>query len=418
MAANRICAVLVVLMFLCGSAGMAQTDILDSLIRIGLEHNPELKASRYSYQASEAAANAAGVLPDPGVSIAWSNVPRSSLALDETPMSGVSLGLTQKIPWPGKLNAGSKAANLRRDRALTSTDLLANTLIRDIKTAYFDYAYWVEARKKIVETHELAEAMEEVAATRYGNGEVTAQDLLRAQSNKSRLNIRLLDADRNRESNLYRLERLIGDTMLVASVPATLDDVSLFDMAEADGDDHPLLERAAVDISLAEASLSLARANYWPDITLGIDYRLREKVPGDPVAGEDWLSFKVGFSVPLWFFARQNNESRASAHALDAARAREVSIRDNLTEKRRRIRETMLTLQESIETYDSAIIPQSRAAYETARTAYEVGRIDFNALLAAQMNLLTVELERLDLLRRINIAAADREELYAQQNYR
>ena len=73
------------------------------------------------------------------------NLPRSSFALDETPMSGIQLGLTQAIPWPGKLSAMGEKADLQKDFQSQTTFAERNRLIRQVTQSYYNYAYWKKA---------------------------------------------------------------------------------------------------------------------------------------------------------------------------------------------------------------------------------------------------------------------------------
>ena len=81
---------------------------------------------------------------------------------------------------------------------------------------------------------------------------------------------------------------------------------------------------------------------------------------------------------------------------LQAAEAYERNVLQTLKRQAADIRIELATIRESLNLYDSAILPQARAAFEAAQVAYEVGKVDFNALLTAQTELLQVELERLN----------------------
>ena len=89
-----------------------QELILDSLIAEGLRANPDLKAARFVFQSEKFKAKASGTLPDPTLGLAFSNLPVDSYRLDETPMSGISLGITQMLPFPLKLKAKSDIGHL------------------------------------------------------------------------------------------------------------------------------------------------------------------------------------------------------------------------------------------------------------------------------------------------------------------
>ncbi|UCD62950.1 MAG: TolC family protein [Candidatus Zixiibacteriota bacterium] len=400
------------------TAGKIQAgqETLDSLIAAALANNPELSSADFRARASEYRAYASAALPDPVFSVSPSNLPHSSLALDETPMSGLSLGLSQTIPWPGKLKARSHAGRFQQQQDEATAQAVRNRLIREVTGAYFDYSYWLLAGRTIDENIALIDATTRVTEERYAQGKASAHDVLRAQTTLSRLQIRRLKAAQEQESALLQLWRTVKDSSLISHLPAYLPEFQSDQRGLPTIAGNPLVHRAEASVKQAEAQRHLARSGYWPDFTVGVDYRLREASPGDPLAGEDFLSFKVGISLPLWFFSKQKNEVRASQQMLLARRENEQAVRDRLDQQLKDNRLNLGVLAESLEKYDRAILPQARAGFEAAEIAYEVGRIDFNALLSAEMELLDVQLERLELLNRINQTRAQLAEL-AGQNY-
>jgi outer membrane protein TolC len=108
-------AALLVLIVLSAPGAVGNTT-LDSLIGIALQTNPDIQAAGYARDEAEFRSRVSGALPDPKVMLAALNMPRSSLALDETPMSGFQIGIEQTIPWPGKLRSRVRAGESERDR--------------------------------------------------------------------------------------------------------------------------------------------------------------------------------------------------------------------------------------------------------------------------------------------------------------
>ena len=163
--------------------------------------------------------------------------------------------------------------------------------------------------------------------------------------------------------------------------------------------------------SAAEKRISLERSRYWPNLMLGVDYRLRENVPGDPVAGENFLSFKVGLSIPLWFFKKQRNQTKAAQAMYASAQYQEHAVKRKVDQHLSDIQTALQTYSSSLMQYDSAITPQAQAGFETAQIAYEVGKVDFDALLSSQLELLEIKLERLNLLKLYHQKTAELYEL-------
>ncbi len=376
---------------------------LDSLIELAQDHNPELKAMHYSERSARNSARAAGSLPDPNLTLGILNLPHNSLALDETPMSGIKIGLSQSIPWFSKLSAQGQIAGLKADYLSLNLAGQSNKITRLVKENYYEFLYWTEAEELIDKNLELTLSLAEVAETRYGNGLGSAQDFLRARTMHSRLENRKQQILQQRLSALFNLRWLIDDTTLtlnrIAAGQPLMAGVAVENVDNIGITDNPTLSAASIQISIADRKLSLAKAEYWPNITLGFDYTIRQDVPMDPIRGEDFISARVGFSLPLYFFSKQKHSNRSALLALDAAREQKHAVENQLNKLLSDTQSALKTAMASIDRYDNSILPQATAAFEAARVAYEVGQVDFNALLTAQLDLLEIELERIQLIK-------------------
>ena len=401
-------------------AGDKQTPTtLDSLVRIALAANPDIRAAQFDLAAAEYRAKTAGSLPDPMVSVGALNLPRTSLRFDETPMSGLSIGLSQAIPWPGKLQARASIARLQAQASAQSADAWRNSVVRQVRAAYYKYSHRVLAERILTENLDLTQNTIEAARVRYANGESSIQEVLRAQTAYGRLENRLRQTSQERRSAMAELNRLTNSTI---SADAELDAYLVppegpnVEFAPAvSGEQNPLLIGASLQARAAESRLKLVKADYWPDFTVAIDYGIRRDIPMDPVRGEDFISARIGLRLPLYFWSKQKNNSRAARQAMLAAESREQAVRKQIEQQLTDNTLALQTIRLSIAEYDETIIPQARAAWEAARIAYEVGQVDFDGLLASQMELLNIELERLDLLNQYHQKRAERDELLGSE---
>ncbi len=379
---------------------VAQPSTLDSLISVALDNNPDLGASAARITEADYTARAADVLPDPMITIGAMNLPVSSMSLSETPMSGVGIGISQKIPWPSTLGNRGRIADLNRDIQDVSHHADANRLVRQLTAAYYEYAYLTYADSSLIETDQLLAFVEEITEIRYANGKNALRDLLTVQSQRTALQNRRSDINAQRRIALKKLRRLIGATGdLALDLPAELPEIGAdnteiaTDLATA-----PVSHISRIKVDRASSGLDLARSSYWPDFTLGLEYRIRRVMPGDPVQGDDFISFKAGFTLPLWFFARQNNQTRAAKAAVSAAKSQQRSVALALEEESAAYRYRLDALQEKTIRYDRELLPQAESTIEAARIGYEVGSVDFDGLLAAYMTRLDRILQRLQLV--------------------
>jgi len=397
------------------AAANDEQSVIDSLIEKALKENPDIIAAESEYQAGKFTEKASGWLPDPTVSIAGSNLPYSSLSLDQTPMSGISVGYAQKIPWPGKLANQKNIAGLKTQNKNIALSAWKNTIVRMVKSAYYEFAYWKLTENIVNENIMLMEALVDVARTKYANGEGLAQDVLSAQTSLSKIEDRKLNIIKMKKAALANLNRLTNESDyslndILAALPS-IDESSVQteQLIESAFKDNPLVEISRNEIKLADEKKSLAKNNYWPDFTLGVEYRFREKIPMDAVNGEDFISARMSLSLPLWFWKKQNNRYKSTIEELKSARFRQESLEQKIKYE---ITTAFLELKrkhQGFQLYDEVIIPQAMAALESANIAYQVGKVDFLNLLTAQMRLFEIQIDRLKMLKDYNqtLAALD-----------
>jgi len=385
--------------------------IVDSLIRVAMKNNPEILSSKYSHQSAEFKNKYAGTIPDPKFTIAALNMPRSSSSLDETPMSGIALGISQTIPWPGKLKARKAVAQLQADNQEQNILYNENSITRLVKHFYYEYSYWTKAGQILDSNIGLIQFLSNIAETKYANGSGTAQDALRAHSTKARLENKKLFMTQMSQTALLNLGQLINDTFIVQSnLPPELPE-SLINVLTNSKPKNPHLKKAEIQTSIGKKKLALAKSGYYPNFTFGFDYQIRKAMPMDAVHGEDFVTVKAGLELPLWFFAKQNNETKAARLVLKAAQENYNSVQNQLAQQISTVRLAMTTLMKSLEQYKNSIRPQAKAVYEATRVAYEVGEIDFSDLLATQLDLFEIELERIELLKNYWQKSAELSEL-------
>jgi cobalt-zinc-cadmium efflux system outer membrane protein len=406
--------ILIFLIFLPGvkSENLEKTGPLDSLIQIALKNNPDILGGKLMLESAEFGSKAAGTLPDPMLSIAAMNLPRKSLALDKSSMSGIVVGFMQTIPWPGMLKTEKAMARLKTATEGQNLLLMENQIARMIKQFYYEYSYWTYAEQVLDTNIRLVQTLMDISETKYANGFGTAQDVLQAQTARAQLENRKLQIFQMKQSSLLGLGQLISDTLTISKkLPAELPEkLELF----ADGDEskNPLLQNARLQTAMEQKQISLAKAGYYPEIALGLEYTFRQKTAMDELNGENFLTAKIDLQLPLWFFARQKNETKAAHLAAKASKEKYRSIQLDLEQQISTMKLILRAFGESAEQYRTSIIPQAKAAFEAAQIAYEVGKVDFNTLSDAQMDLYDFELERFELIKNYWQKQAELVELY------
>jgi outer membrane protein TolC len=393
-----------------------QELILDSLIAEGLRANPDLRAAHFRFKSEEFKAKASGTLPDPTLGLTFSNLPVDSYRLDKTPMSGISLGITQMVPFPMKLKTKSDIGRLAATSAGLSETELKNELIRKIKSVFYKLSYWHTVIAIIKENIALMEGLEQVVEAKYTVGEGLVSDVLRAQTSVSQLRNKLISAEKIYKSSEEILSSLLNRPagIVLGTPPDLLEelaDLDLDSLLKKAFESNPTLKKSNVKLQLAEKRKSLAKWNFWPDFSFGVDYRIRESSPIDVVKGSDFISFRIGMSLPLWFFAKQSKLLGSADENLMGAKEIEEGMQRILEYQIMERYQEAEKSKAQFELYREAILPQARSTLESSMIAYQVGKVDFLTLVTSQLSVLNYEIEKLSTLNSFHQALTDLEEL-------
>ena len=370
---------------------------LDSLVREALARNPELRSSYQVWQASEVKIPQAGSLPDPMVSFSLANLPVNSFALDQEPMTGKKISVSQMFPFPGKLGLKENAARNGAEMRRFSHQELKNRITRDVKNAYYDLFAVDKAIQIVEKNRQLMGEFVKIAQTKYGVGKGLQQDVLKAQVELSKLGDRLVSLRQKRVALQARLNALLNRppqnplpvTAELEFRPVSVSFDTLRKLAEAN---RPLLKAWKAYVRLNQTKLKLARKDYLPNFTLGVAYTQRE-VLRNGKGGVDYLSGFLGLNVPLYFWRKQSKKVEESQLNLSAAELKLADIRNRVFAMLQSSLSAVEKDQRLVDLYKTGIIPQASQSLQAAISGYQTDKVDFLTLLNNQITLFNYQLQ-------------------------
>lgn len=403
-----VCGLLVSAVFhLAGVAQGASVVTPDALINELLENNPQLHSLEAQWKAARQQAVIAGALPDPMFTFGHF----TSAVETRVGPQDEKIGLAQKFPWFGKLSTARKAAA----QEAAAQELMWRTAREDIAlqvaTAYIDAAYSRDSIQlldtQIILTDELTKAAERIygSTNRKAGGQ---EDVLRFSVLADRFRDRQIMLRENEKIARDQIERLLdaplpqdGSFSLQAAaneqrpVPPSVE----LSIAYA-SDTRPELLAGELQLDAAHLRERLARLDYYPDITAGVDYFVvgeAKTSPKPPDSGKDATMVYVSVNVPLWW----NKRIAQVEQAKQKSRAQEEKIQDLTAAIKREILEAYRNADaadESVRLNREKLIPQATRARELSLASYSSGKQNFlnvldaeNTVLDSQLRLLEVE---------------------------
>lgn len=419
---RRVCRSLVLLLLLPVAAwaedaqqgSLAKYLFIENAITTAVSGNPGLAEMQARYEAMAEIPSQMGTLPDPVVSLNAINLPTDTFKLGQEAMTQMQVGISQAIPFPGKLALQEWASEYDAVAAGFSVDEARLRLIRNVKSSWWQL-YFLDRSLDIVDSNQiLLRQFIEVARTKYEVGDGLQQDVLLAQLELSKLldqKIKLTAVRRNQAIQLNVLmdvppnEAVELPPKVSGRIPEIRDEMTLYERAEAV---RPLLKQRENDINAAQSRLDLARKQYYPDFKLGLTYGNRSGNNPPPVGGSrsDFLSVMFSFNLPI--YSKRKLDRAVSQRGLEVQKSR-YSLRDDLGLVRSEISAATtdyIEARELFTLFQSGIVPQARQTVSSMLAGYKVNEVDFLNLVGSQVTLLNYEVQYWKALTEANQALA------------
>lgn len=355
------------------------------LVEIAIEANPQVKSARYRWDSAVHSIKQTVAPNDPVFTYTNSDSIKN-------PFGRASIrefNFTETFQFPGK-------ALHQRDQAEFAAEIahlaLAAT-VRDVRaateTGYFQLVLDQAQAGVNDENIRNLDQVVRVTETAYSASAVPQTDVISAEFDLAaarQLQHQYTTAIANDETALnLQLYRPVGSplpvdrTLKLEALTTPLD--ALTDRAYAVRQE--ILQTALAERN-ADTALYLAKMEYLPDFTAGVQYD-QYLVPGmAPRASQqnDWVGF-VGFNLPVFFWLKQDEDVARAKANLQAARSDRALIKIQTAAAVATLFRSAQFAYETAVLYRDSLIPLARQNLRVALTAYQSGKIDFVTLSTA-----------------------------------
>jgi len=385
---------------------------LASAVAIALQGNPGLAVIEARVAALEQVPGQKGTLPDPRLLFNVMNLPVDTFSLSQEAMTQVQIGITQMLPFPGKLALQEEIAAFKAAAASNEVDEMRLRLARDVKTLWWTLFYLDRSLEIVQRNQALLRQLVTIALTKYKVGKGLQQDVLLAQVELSKLLDKEIALKGARRSWAARLNALLGQAVnrpvllpekVKESLPHPLAEAQLYRLADAS---RPLFSALDKRIAAARGRLDLARKDYYPDFRLGAAYGFRRGVNPDGNNRADFATFMFSMNLPIHTASRLDKKVDQRTSELDRERYA-------LTDERSRVEAAISMALADYERargqvglFRDGIIPQATQTVASMRAGYQVNKVDFLNLVRAQITLFNYETQYWKALSEANQALA------------
>lgn len=382
---------------------------LAALIQEALKTNPAVRSASRQVQALRHRVPQAKALPDPTVGVGWAgNIAPFSVQTGD-PSSYRGITASQMLPYPGKLSLQGKIADREAEAAYWDYENVRRRLVTDVKTAYYDYAFYTKAIETTQRNKDLLEKLSKISEARYRVGKGVQQDVLKSQVEISLVEQRLTMLEQQLRTAQARINTLLFRDPEAALPPPTalepakleypLDQLYQMALSQDTG-----IQREQRMVERSQYAANLAKRSYYPDFTVAYMFQQRPQLP-------DMNGFTVSVNVPVFYKAKQREAVRESTDQLISA---EQSKDNRKTELFFAVKEQYLMAKSSerlFQLYAQGVVPQSSLALESSMSAYQVGNVDFLTILSNFTTVLDYEVNYYREVANYNMALARMEPL-------
>ncbi|MDQ6963220.1 MAG: TolC family protein [Mariprofundaceae bacterium] len=357
-----------------------------------LKQNPSLFAAEKHMQALAMIPPQVGTLADPTISFKALNLPVNSFSPTQENMTQMQLAISQKLPYPGKLNLKKAIAKDTAKVAISNRDELRLVLLRNVRIHWWNIAYLDKALFIVRNNQHLLRNLVRISEAKYKTGAGLQQDVLLAQLELSKILEQAFKLTSERRVQVAQLNALLNrDTDTSIQLASPLPDMSravsqVERLKKWAKKFHPKLQSLGHQIDAADKRIDLANKDYYPDFKVSAAYGFRQGTnPANNQTRSDMASVMLSMNLPIFTDSKQDK-------ALDQRHAEQAQLEFKWKNTLNQINadidsavSELHTSQKQMQLFKLGIIPQSRQTTASMLAGYQVNKVDFLNLVRAQL---------------------------------
>ncbi|HEX5472220.1 MAG TPA: TolC family protein [Lacipirellulaceae bacterium] len=369
---------------------------VEQLVALARQDNPSIRAARLKASAMLQVVPQARSLDDPMLMMTFFPMPPQTASGPQEFM----LGLQQKFPWFGKRNARGEIAYYDAQAAFSDLADIELGVIEQVKLAFYDLYFLDQSDRIYRELRPRIADLITIARQRYetNSAQVGLESVLQAQIRLRELDITLVKIDQGKAKAAARLAQAIHLPRGAGiDIQPRLDRspqprqveilVEMLDVC------HPRLRARREALTRDDWRIDLAQRDYFPDVTVGINWGAIGEHGLSPAAnGDDDLSISLGMNLPIYMNKRRAEVREARLRAGQSSQEYEAAwdaLRADVEQNYADVREQDAVLK----ILNQDILKKSQQTFDLSTEAYRVGRIGFQQFIDNYDTLLRLRIE-------------------------
>lgn len=377
---------------------------VDSLVNEAIANNPQLKSLQYRITASEYRSESINTLPPPNISIEFSQVPINEIDIFNQSLSN-SIALSQMFPLGGKPSTLAEVENINTLIEGNNFEAYKINLIAQVKVSYFNL--WLADRKIEIQKKNISllSDLSKAIEVSYYTNKISQADILTIQSEIASNETQLLILEKQREVEVYKLNKFLGRDLNSSDVFAMTDfkvDTLALTQSQLENflaESNPSLIRMNNMIEMNKAMINASNKELVPDLMVqGMLMRMpkgmiltsqSDLTMLDP-STEIMYSLMFSISLPFapWSSGKINHKEEELTAGISSIEQEKYDMQREMTAQLQEALVKYKTAKDLTELYDKKVIPLYTNAAEAQTTAYQNGKTGITTIIDSYRMLL------------------------------
>jgi outer membrane protein TolC len=373
------------------SAAAQQATPLATLVDEAKAQNSSIAAADHAARAARLVAPQKSALPDPTFTLQQFSVgsPRPFAGYSNSDFAYIGLGVSQELPYPGKLRLRAEIADREADTKVVETLALGSDIAGAVKADYLQLAYLQQTLAILVQSRDLLDQILADATERYKVGQGMQQDILQAQVERTGLTRELtmhhqeVSAIQAHLKGLLHREQSSPDIIPVdlAETPLQRTGVELLAMIEKQ---NPQVQIDASQVRKQDAQLASAKRESKPDFALGYQYENTDR------KYRDYYMLTLSLRLP-----RKKRVDAEIGEAVEMLAQSKATLDAHLQQQLAEAQQAYVKVAgdaELLKEYREGLVPQSEAVQRAMLSAYGSNKEQFTRVLQSFASVLQLKL--------------------------
>lgn len=349
--------------------GKTRIITLQQAIDEALENNNSVKIANYRIEEQKAQRGAAVPLPKTEVTYGKGDI--------STPgVTDNNIGIRQQMEFPTVYLSQLKLANRKIENVRQNKVLEESILIKEVKDAYWFYAYTNDLAKLYAEQRDIYKNLSEMSLKRYQAGESTKLESVTSSTQYKRAEDKLMQIKSDIKIAQKQLQTLLHTTDDIRIADSRLDRQQLSTSIDlTDLSANPRLSLQESNLQISKQLVRVERNKLLPDIILGFNSQTYKMTPGFSY-NKRFNSFEIGVAIPLFFNSNLSGIKSAQKNRMIAQTQLDL-ITHRIENEVEELYTYYQKLMNTLNYYEGEALPEATLIVDSSKQSFSNGDIPY-----------------------------------------